>query len=190
MFLKNHCLNHSHCFFENIHREYDNVGVWKRFSGSLTPWCFWTLCDHDLNAYWDQFQAVNGSFCGIKRQVSIAWYRLIKRRNADTYTRLILFAWKTMYKPFHSVWICSGWICRAQNTFFWVHLGQPISSFSIYEVSLMFRVSYFDLIKIIWNANCCCTACCIQFKYNDMDWSTHETSVKMKFTEPAHQTTN
>ena len=75
------------------------LGSKKRSSGSLTPWCFWTLCDHDLNAYWDQFQAVNGSFCGIKRQVSIAWYRLIKRRNADTYTRLILFAWKTMYKP-------------------------------------------------------------------------------------------
>ena len=87
------------CFFDHIYREYDNVGVLKRSSGSLTPWCFWTLCDHDLNAYWDQFQAVNGSFCGIKRQVSIAWYRLIKRRNADTYTRLILFAWKTMYKP-------------------------------------------------------------------------------------------
>ena len=75
------------------------LGSKKRSSGSLTPWCFWTLCDYDLNAYWDQFQAVNGSFCGIKRQVSIAWYRLIKRRNADTYTRLILFAWKTMYKP-------------------------------------------------------------------------------------------
>ena len=87
-------------FLEHKYREYDTVGVLKRSSGSLTPWCFWTLCDHDLNAYWDQFQAVNGSFCGIKRQVSIAWYRLIKRRNADTYTRLILFAWKAMYKPF------------------------------------------------------------------------------------------